>query len=356
MDSSRSGGSDGPRISRRSFGSGAALAAGLALAGSQALPAAAHGRPGGTSPRFGSVTGSPGLPPGFKQTFKSRMVRANGLRQHVVVGGEGPPLLLVHGWPESWYAWRFVMPALARNFTVVAVDQRGIGLTDKPATGYDAATKATHHAELMRALGHERFAVAGHDTGLVLAYALAADHRDRVVALVGAEIPGPPGVSPDEPKYFAPDGLNNRLWHIAFNRVDDELIVDMVAAQAQPYYRYEFAVQGGGATLPDDVINYYVGLYTRSRDVLRASFGFYRAWDATQTQNGMRAETALTIPVLAVGGANSWGGYVAEGMRHTATDVHEVVLPSGHWVAEQAPDQLLAALTEFLAPYAAQSD
>ena len=83
----------------------------------------------------GSVSGAPNLPAGFTDTFTSRYIDAGGLRQHVVLGGEGPPLLLVHGWPQNWYAWRLVMPALARDFEVIAPDQRGIGLTDKPQDG-----------------------------------------------------------------------------------------------------------------------------------------------------------------------------------------------------------------------------
>src|ERR1700704_4744290 len=90
----------------------------------------------------GSVSQAPHLPAGFTDTFTSRYIDTGELRLHAVTGGDGPPLLLVHGWPESWYAWRLVMPALARDFAVVAVDQRGIGLSDKPADGYDAATIA----------------------------------------------------------------------------------------------------------------------------------------------------------------------------------------------------------------------
>ena len=153
-------------------------------------------------------------------------------------GAKGPPLLLVHGWPENWYAWRFLMPALARDFTVIAVDQRGIGLSEQTTTGYDSATLAADLAALMTALGHQQFAVVGHDTGLVVSYALAADYRDRVVRLAVAEVPGPPGVYADRtaappPPMFVPEGLNNKLWHIPFNRVNNELIVDMVASNAR---------------------------------------------------------------------------------------------------------------------------
>jgi pimeloyl-ACP methyl ester carboxylesterase len=120
----------------------------------------------------GSVAGAPNLPSGFADTFASRYIDAGDVRLHAVVGGEGPPLLLIHGWPGSWYYWRLVMPALARDFEVIAVDQRGIGLSDKPEAGYDAGTLANDFAGLMDALGHERFAVVGVDTGMLIAYAL----------------------------------------------------------------------------------------------------------------------------------------------------------------------------------------
>lgn len=122
----------------------------------------------------GSVSGAPRLPAGFTDTFTSRYVDTGELRLHAVVGGEGPPLLLVHGWPQTWYAWRMLMPALAEDFEVIAVDQRGIGLSDKPADGYDTGTLAADLVALMETLGHERFAMYGTDTGMPIAYALAA--------------------------------------------------------------------------------------------------------------------------------------------------------------------------------------
>ncbi len=323
----------------------------VAAAPTQALRLA-HGN-------IGVVSTAPDLPAGFAATFKSRFVEANGIRQHAVIGGEGPPLLLVHGWPENWYAWRHVMPELAKNYTVIAVDQRGIGRSQQTADGYDAATLADDLAALMTKLGHDRFAVVGHDTGMVIAYALAADYRERVEALAVAEVPGPPGVGdledPPAPPMFVPEQLNDKLWHIPFNRVNDDLILDMVSSNADAYYRYEYSIQGGGATLSNSAINYYIKLYTRDRNALRASFGFYRAWDDTLNQNrAVRQATKLTIPVLGIGGENSWGDHVAHGMELAATDVTPAVIAgSGHWVAEQAPTQLLAALTEFLAPYRA---
>src|SRR6478752_2416923 len=142
----------------------------------------------------GSVSDAPNLPPAFTDTFTSRYFDTGEVRQHAVIGGDGPPLLLIHGWPGSWYYWRLVMPALARNFEVVAVDQRGIGLSDKPEDGYDTGTLANDLIGLMDSLGHQRFAVVGVDTGMLIGYALAADHPDRVVRLAVGEAPLP-GIS-----------------------------------------------------------------------------------------------------------------------------------------------------------------
>jgi len=297
----------------------------------------------------GAVSGAPHLPAGFTRTFTSRYIDAGGLRQHAVIGGAGPPLLLVHGWPETWYAWRLLMPALARDFQVIAVDQRGIGLTDKPQGGYDSRTLAGDLVALMEALGHQRFAVVGHDTGFIIGYALAADHPHRVARVALAEIPGPP-LATHSPPLFAPEPLNNRLWHIPFNRVNHPLTEQLVRGHEDVFFGYEFAIQGG-EHLPGEVVGYYVRRFATA-DALRGSFGLYRAWDATLAQNEQRASRRLTMPVLAIGGAESWGDRPGDAMEHVATDVQRLVIRgSGHWVAEQAPAELLAELTAFLAPY-----
>jgi len=298
----------------------------------------------------GSVSGAPNLPAGFTDTFTSRYVDAGGVRQHAVIGGEGPPLLLVHGWPENWYAWRLLMPALARDFEVIAVDQRGIGLTDKPRDGYDTGTLARDLVALMDALGHDRFAVVGHDTGYFISYALAADHAERVDRLVVAEVPGPLGVNPSPP-LFIPEPLNNRLWHIPFNRINDELTEQLVRGREDIFFGYEFAIQAGAKKLPQDVQRYYFDIFS-DPDVLRGSFGFYRALDTTLGQDEQRKTRRLTIPVLAIGGADSWGEAAGEGMKPAADDVQTVVIPGvGHWVAELAPEEMLTALSVFLSPY-----
>jgi len=294
----------------------------------------------------GSTSQAPNLPPGFTDTFTSRYVQANGIRQHAVVGGEGPALLLVHGWPETWYAWRLLMPTLAQTHTVVAVDQRGIGLTEKPSDGYDAGTLATDLVALMDELGHQRFAVVGHDTGVVVSYALAADYPDRVDRLAVAEIPGPP-MADHSPPLFVPAPVNNRLWHIPFNRAGGEIAEQLVEGREKIFYGYEFTIQGGH--LSEELVDYYVDRVSEP-GALPGSFAFYREWDATMAQNGDRAATPLTMPVLAIGGEESWGPAVGGAMSGIAKDVQSVVIPGGsHWVAEEAPEEVLAALTAFLA-------
>lgn len=295
----------------------------------------------------GSVSGAPNLPPGFAETFASRFVDAGDVRLHAVIGGDGPPLLLVHGWPETWYAWRLVMPQLARDFTVIAVDQRGIGLSDKPADGYDTGTLAGDLIALMDVLGYQRFAVAGHDTGFAISYALAADYPERVDRVALAEIPGPPAPKASPP-VFVPAPVNERLWHIPFNRATT-IPEQLISGREAIYFGYEFAVQGGG--LSEDLIDYYVQRVS-DPDALRGSLGFYRGLDATLAQNDQRTSQPLPMPVLAIGGARSYGAHVGEAMSAIASDVQTAVIDgAGHWVAEEAPDELFAALAAFLAPY-----
>ena len=219
----------------------------------------------------------------------------------MVTGGDGPPLLLVHGWPQTWYAWRLVMPALARDFQVIVPDQRGCGLSGKPQDGYDTGTLAADLVALMDALGHERFAVAGHDTGMWIGYALAADHPGRVARLAVAETPLP-GVSPSPP-LFASAHLNNALWHFAFNRlaaVNDQL----VTGREEVYFGWQFATKAA-RPLPDYAVRHYIDTLAAGLDALHASFAIYRALDATIAQNQQRKTQRLRMPVLGIGGAES---------------------------------------------------
>jgi pimeloyl-ACP methyl ester carboxylesterase len=297
----------------------------------------------------GSASAAPNLPDGFGETFTSRLIDAGDVHLHAVIGGDGPPLLLIHGWPGSWYYWRLVMPALARDFTVVAVDQRGIGLSDKPEEGYDTATLANDLVGLMGALGHEKFAVVGVDTGLLIGYALAADHPDRVARVALGEAPLP-GITPPAP-LILPDAIVDRLWHIPFNQLK-ETNEKLVRGREDVFFGAEFNASAGTKKLDADAVKYYVDGLASSPEALHGSFQLYRAFGATAAQNVDRKTRPLTMPVLALAGAESSGPMVEETMRLTADDVRGVIFPGiGHWLAEQAPDEMLAVLGDFLAPY-----
>jgi pimeloyl-ACP methyl ester carboxylesterase len=308
-----------------------------------------HARQPSTPDGPGSASGAPHLPEGFTDTFTSRYVDIGDLRMHAVIGGEGPPLLLVHGWPQTWYQWRLVMPALARDFRVIAVDQRGIGLSDKPETGYDAGTAANDMVALMEALGHKRFAMVGFDTGMPIGYALAADHPARLDRLVVGE--GlVAGVSPPIP-LIVPGPINERLWHIAFNRLGPEVNEALVKGREHVFFGAEYAV-AAEKPLPEEIVKYYVDRLATTPDALRGSFGFYRAIDISSTQNQSRKAKRLTLPILVIGGASGVGDGAANTMKLVADDVQSVTIPgTGHWIAEEAPTEVVVALTQFLAPY-----
>jgi pimeloyl-ACP methyl ester carboxylesterase len=287
------------------------------------------------------------LPDGFTDVFTSRFVEVDGLRLHAVTGGEGPPLLLISGWPQTWYAWREVMPALARRHTVVAVDSRGCGLSDKPDGGYDAGTLAADLVALMAALGHDRFDVVGHDIGMWTGYAIAADHPERVdrLAVVDAIIPG---LTPT-PSFFTSAAVSQRLWHFGFNRLTD-LNEELVRGRERLFFGYQFAKKAATPeAIPAYAVDVYVDAIASDPRGLPASFGYYRALDETIAQNEQRKKTRLTLPVLAIGGARYTGAAAAATMRLVADDVTEVVVDDcGHYVAEEQPALFTKILGDFL--------
>lgn len=296
---------------------------------------------------FGSVTGVPKLPDGFRDVFRSIRVDANGVGLHAVVGGNGPPLLLLGGWPQNWFAWRYLMLPLARDFTVVAVDPRGVGLSDKPAIGYDADTLAADMFALMDNLGHPTFAMVGHDIGLWVGYAMASDHPDRIsrIALGEAIIPGlsqsPPLLSDDR-------WTSDFLWHFNFNRalgINERL----VEGREELYFGYQFDTKAGStAAFPAYGREFYIETLRRVPGALKASFDYYRAIDASIPQYRRRKANKIGMPVLAFAGALACADMVANELRSVASNVQSIVIPDcGHYVAEEQPTALLDALQRF---------
>jgi len=290
----------------------------------------------------------PGLPAGFWKTFTSRHVPVAGMRLHAVTGGHGPAVLLICGWPQTWYAWRHVMHALARNFSVVALDPRGVGLSDKPASGYDSGTLAGDAVKLMRVLGHERFALVTHDVGAWTGYALASDYPAAVARFVAMETITPGLTEPGA--LLLPGPINNLLWHFPFNRVEG-INEQLVRGHEDIYFGYQFASKAATATsVPAYAVRVYVDAL-RSPGALRSSFEFYRAIDEIIAQNNTRKQTSLTMPVLAVGGERAINTGVEREMRTVADDVSGAVIPgAGHFLMDEAPKQLIEALEPFLAP------
>jgi pimeloyl-ACP methyl ester carboxylesterase len=222
---------------------------------------------------------------------------------------------------------------LARAFFLVAVDQRGIGLSGKPQGGYDTAALARDLVALMEALGHPRFALHGTDVGMPIAYALAADHRDRVDRLVVSEAPLP-GISPSPP-LFLPPQLNERLWHLAFNQLP-KVNEQLVTGREDIFFGAEFDASAETNKLPADVVRYYIDTL-KDPDHLRGSFRFYRALPTTIAQNEQRKTRPLTLPVLAIGGAESFGEGVGNTMKLVADDVQTLVIPAA---ATGSPNRL----------------
>lgn len=293
------------------------------------------------------LRGLPNLSDEFCAMFESIFVQTDDVKLHAVIGGSGPVVLLIGGWPQTWYQWRFIMPELAKQYTVIAVDARGFNLSDTTPSGYDSATIANDLAKFMTILGYEKFSVVGHDLGMWAGYALAADHPDRLtrLAVVDAVIPG----VEDWFTMLSVKPLNDFLWHFAFNRVDD-INEQLVRGREDIYFKYQFATKAASPdAIPAYAVSYYVDILKSSPERLRSSFEYYRVIDTDMAQNRQRKTKKITIPVLAVAGEVACNSFTANDMRLLADDVSEVIIPAcGHFVPEEAPDALFTALQPFL--------
>ncbi len=302
---------------------------------------------------FGSVSDVPRLPDGFADIFQSYRVNVGGIRLHTVIGGEGDPLLLHCGWPQSWYAWRYLMKPLSERFRVIAVDPRGLGISDKPVDGFDVNTLAGDMFKLMDALGHSRFAFAGHDIGVMVGYAMASMCPERLARMALGE--GTiPGASPSPE--LIPDNrmLSDFLWHFNFNRAL-EVNERLVEGREHIYFGYQFESKAGS---PDGVPKYardfYIELLRRVPGTLASSFNYYRAIDQTIPQVREHAASKVGVPTLAFSGALACGPMVENEQRNLATDVESLIIPDcGHFPAEEQPEALLIALLNFFTSPAA---
>jgi pimeloyl-ACP methyl ester carboxylesterase len=267
----------------------------------------------------------------------------NGVRLHYVAAGNGEPIVLVHGFPQTWYEWRRIIPALAERFTVIAPDYRGAGHSSRPVTGYDKRTMATDLRELVRHLGFERAAIVGHDIGLMVAYSYAAQFPEATSKLVAIDAPLP------GTKVWDRISVDPRVWHFAFHGARD-LPETLVAGREREYLTFfvNARIYNTAAFTPED-LDHYVRAYAEP-GAMRAGFEVYRAFEQDVRDNRELMKNRLTMPVLAVGGAHSTSGpLIEEMMREVADDVTGVVIPeSAHWIPEENPDALLESLTTFL--------
>jgi pimeloyl-ACP methyl ester carboxylesterase len=277
-------------------------------------------------------------------TFTHHMASVNGIQMHYVMGGQGDPVVLLHGWPETWYAWHKVMPALAQNYTVIAPDLRGLGDSSKPPTGYDGITVAEDIHQLVTQLGFNTISLVGHDIGTWVAYPYAAEHPTEVEKLVIMEVP-PPGFWP--PPVPLP-------WWFSFHQTPDvpESLVQGKEVEYLSWFYYNLAYNPSAIT--QDAINEYVSHYSAPGG-MRAGFEYYRAFPEDAMQNQNYSKTKLPMPVLALGGGYLpvLGGNISMpsiiyGMQQLAENVQGIKVPnSGHFIPEEQPQFVINQLSNF---------
>ncbi|MGC5703080.1 alpha/beta hydrolase [Pseudomonas sp. NFXW11] len=271
-------------------------------------------------------------------------VRIDGQRIHCVRAGSGRPVLLVPGWPQTWYAWREVIQALAANgFQAIAVDPPGSGQSDRPEQGYDTGHVAGVLHRVMQQLGHERYDLVGHDVGMWIAYALASDQPQAVrrLAMTEAVIPG---LAAAPPIFVAPE-QNIFLWHFMFNQLRD-LPEALIAGRERVYLNYIF--DRWSHRREAVAAEVYIEAYAAPGG-LRAGFAYYRAIPETVRQNLLRAERPLSMPVLAIGAEHATNDAPLLTLQGRATDLRgAIVADCGHFIMEEAPEAFLGHLLPFL--------
>jgi pimeloyl-ACP methyl ester carboxylesterase len=311
----------------------AVVTAALALA----TPLAVTHRPAGHS----AAAANPAPPTGFT----AHDAAVNGIRMHYVIGGHGPTLVLLHGYPETSYEWFGLLPALGRSYTVIAPDLRGAGGSSAPAGGYDKVTMAADVHALLASLGRATGVnLVGHDIGTMVAYAYAATYRDSVRKLALTEAPIPdltvysyPSLTPNGPGF----------WNFGFFSLTNGLPENTVNGHEQQWVSGFIDWLAVNKSVVADSPVYADAL--RDDAHLRASFEWFRAFGTDNADVARLGTAKLTIPVLAVGADHSLGASVAQQDRSYAKNVQAAVVPdSGHWIWEEQPAYMTKLLLDFL--------
>jgi pimeloyl-ACP methyl ester carboxylesterase len=274
----------------------------------------------------------------------------NGVEIHYAIGGAGEPVFLLHGVPKTMSYWRHVVPLLTPHHTVIAVDNRGFGGSQRPLSGYDTATMAGDVAELATHLGFDQFRIAGEDWGAAIAYAVAAFHRPRVRQLVFQEtlLPGLPADQPD--RQLAPDD-GRTGWQFNFFSLPN-LPELLLAGRERPFWTYFARRQmWDPSALTEEDINEMVRSVEQPGGT-RAILEMYRARQLDAEQNRPHYADPISCPVLGVGAQAYLGDQVSRQLAQVATNVRSAVITdSGHNIALENPAALAQAYLDFFADY-----
>lgn len=287
---------------------------------------------------------------GCQNIFRHETATVNeGIRLHYVIGGDGPVLVALHGFPQTWREWRHVMPLLVEaGYTVITPDLRGFGDSDKPLEGYDVLTVSNDLSHLITQLGVESVGLIGHDAGASVAYAWAAGHPEQVNHLAimeaipaGLEPPAAPG---------GPARHGEPLWHPGFFRTPD-LPEALIAGREHALLSYFFRQSAYDQTaFTDDDIHAYAQALT-TLGALRGALAHHRARPLNIAANRELAKHPLTMPVLTIGAAQSFATRITDAAQHFATNVTGIVADRcGHWIPEERPNWLADQLITFLRP------
>jgi pimeloyl-ACP methyl ester carboxylesterase len=275
------------------------------------------------------------------EPISSRTSQVNGVELHYLTAGHGPAVVLLHGYTQTSRMWRPIIPLLAAKFTVIAPDLPGIGDSAIPADGLDMKNAAIRVHALAKSLGVEKARVVGHDIGLMVAYAYAAQFPAETEKLVVMDA-FLPGVAGWEDVYNNPG-----IWHFRFNGPTPE---DLVRGRERAYFDYfwnDFAADKTHS-LPEADRAAYAAAYARPGR-MRAGWAYFVSFQQAAKDFAQLSQTKLTMPVLAIGGEKANGKLLGEQMKIVATDATMVVLKDcGHWVLEEKPKETTDALMKFL--------